>query len=207
MTGGFGRDRSLGGSRTRTGTNPTGKQELHDRLGAPEGVLDEAVELYEQVSGSETVAPHTDALPVAVLYITVRQQGIPRTIDEIAAVADVPPRTVYQAARVVSDELDQAIPPAEPEMYISRLAEEFDLPTAVEKDALQILAAARETGYHAGRDPAGLAAGAVYATLDEREDGPELTQRQLCQVTDSHTRTVRQSYRALKDIAAGADEE
>lgn len=183
------------------GESPTGKRRLSERLGAPEEVFEDAVDLYEEVSGSETVAPHADVLPIAVIYIAVRQRGVARTIDEIASVADVSTRRVYQAARLVSDELDQAIPPAEPEMYVSRLAEEFELPPEIERRARDGLDDARRAGYHAGRDPAALAAAAVYAILLEH-GGPDVTQRDLCRATDSHPRTVRESYRELREFAA-----
>lgn len=177
------------------GPNPTQKRRLGDQLDISEEVLADAVELYQQFRESDVEVAHEEELPVAVLYIAVRQNGVPRQIDELAAVANVSARRLYRTARVVSDTLQQGIPPTEPELYVGRLADHFDITPETEEVALDVLAQAKADGYHIGRKPAGVAAAALYAAAEA--DRTELTQRALSEATGVHIRTVRENYKEL----------
>ncbi|MFC7059740.1 hypothetical protein [Halovenus salina] len=176
-------------------TSPTQKRRLGEQLDVSEEVLADAVELYQQFRESDAEVVHEEELPVAVLYIAVRQNGVPRQIDELAAVADVSARHLYRTARVVSDTLQQGIPPTEPELYVGRLADHFDISPETEGNALDVLARAKADGYHIGRKPAGVAAAALYAAAEA--DRTEITQRALSEATGVHIRTVRENYKEL----------
>lgn len=178
-------------------TNPTQKRRLGERLDVSEEVLRDAIEFYQTFLNSESESAHEEMLPIAVLYIAVRQNGVPRQIDELADVADVPARHLYRTARDVSDTLHQGIPPTEPELYIGRLADEFDVATETEEAALRILTAAKADGYHVGRKPAGVAAAALYSATDAKESRTDITQRSLSEATGVHIRTIRQNYKEL----------
>jgi transcription initiation factor TFIIB len=182
--------------------NPTQKRQLQERLDVSEAVLQDAVSLYRQLDHEE-LDDHLDgSLPIAVLYVAIRQHGIARNIDEIAAVADVTPRTLYRTARLVSDRLGTGIPPVEPERYLVRLTDRFDLDTAVESEAFRVLASAKSEEYHAGRKPAGVAAAALYTALDIHHQNPRLSQRELCEATGVHERTLREHYKQIRALVS-----
>lgn len=181
--------------------NPTGKRQLQERLDLPDAVVQAAVDLYESLPEPET-AQYADTLPIAVLYITVRQHGIPRRIDEMAEVAAVSPPKLYRTARFVSDTIDEGIPPAEPEMYVTRLVDEFGITAESEQDALEMLAAAKRADYHVGRNPAGMAASALYAVTARRDDGSTVTQRTLSEKAGVRKKTIRRHYRQMCKLAS-----
>lgn len=180
--------------------NPTQKRQLKERLDVSEAVLQDAVEWYQQVATAEGDDVDSDVLPIAVLYIAIRQHGVPRNIDEVAATANVSPRTLYRTARAVGERLGQGIPPADPEIYIGRIADEFDVPPAAETTALRILSAAKAAGQHSGRNPGAVAAAAIYAALVERGEDSLVSQRELAEVTNVHKRTIRHSYQRMQEL-------
>ncbi|SDJ72374.1 transcription initiation factor TFIIB [Halovenus aranensis] len=182
-------------------TNPTQKRRLQQRLDVSEEVLADAVELYQTFRDSDAEVVHDRALPIAVLYIAIRQNGVPRQIDELAEVANVSPRRLYRTARAVGDTLHQGIPPSEPELYVGRLADQFDVASETETAALRVLATAKTDGYHVGRKPAGVAAAALYAVAVAEDERPDITQRALSEAAGVHIKTVRENYKELPSMS------
>lgn len=181
--------------------SPTGKRQLQERLDVSEAVVEDAVSHYRTLDHEAFDDHLADALPIAVLYVAIRQHGVARNIEEIAAVADATPRKLYRTARLVSDQLGKGIPPVEPERYLVRLTDRFDLEEAVESEAFRVLSAAKSEEYHAGRKPAGLAAAALYTALDIHDQNPRVSQRELCEATGVHERTLREHYKQMQQFA------
>lgn len=182
----------------QSGRNPTQKRRLKERLDVSEPVLEDAISLYREFLDADVDIHYEETLPIAVLYIAVRQHGTPRQIDEMAAAAEVNPRHLYRAARLVSDTLDQGIPPTEPEIYVVRLADTFELCPDAEAATLDVLSEAKTRGYHIGRKPAGLAAAALYTVTSCEDSYPDVTQRELSRETGVYIRTIRQSYHRMR---------
>lgn len=180
--------------------SPTRKLRLQQRLDVSDAVLGDAVDLYDRVEEADLRGVDTDAVPIAVVYITIRQRGVARNIEEMAAAADVSTTELYRTARAITDRLDRGIPPAEPELYVGRLADEVGVSGAVERRTLEILTVADEAGLYSGRNPEGLAAAAIYTALAEVEDDPSVSQRELSDATSVGTVTIRNSYQAMADL-------
>ena len=186
-------------------TNPTQKTRLSERLDVSDEVLEDAVELYEQVQEVDTRGHPTEAIPIAVLYIAIRQQGVARNIEEVADAANVSAPELYRTARFVGDVLHQGIPPAEPELYVGRLVDETGLSTATEEFALEVLSETKSNDYHSGRNPEGLAAAALYTAIVEGDVDEDVTQRELGDATSVNTVTNRQNYQHMCEMLADDD--
>lgn len=182
--------------------NPTQKRQLKDRLDVSETVLKDAVEWYQQVATADISDVDEDVLPIAVLYIAIRQHGVPRNIDEVAEVAHVSTRKLYRTARTVGKHLEQGIPPADPEIYVGRIADEFDVPVEAEQVALRTLSAAKAAGHHSGRNPEAVAAAAVYVGAIETGNNELVSQRELSETTSVHKRTIRKSYKRMQELGS-----
>jgi transcription initiation factor TFIIB len=193
-------DRTDAEQGTETATNPTQKTRLSDRLDVSDEVLDEAVELYRQVQETDTRGHSSEAIPIAVIYIAIRQHGVARNIEEVADAANVSAPELYRTARFVGDILHQGIPPAEPELYVGRLADETELSTATEEFALDIISRSKTQDYHSGRNPEGLAAAALYTAIVEGDVEEDVTQRELSDATNVNTVTIRRNYQQLSDL-------
>lgn len=183
-----------------SGTSPTQKTRLSERLDVSEEVLDEAVDLYEQVQEADTRGHPAEAIPIAVIYIAIRQHGVARNIEEVAEAANVSAPELYRTARFVGDILHQGIPPAEPELYVGRLADETGLSTATEEFALDIISRSKSEDFHSGRNPEGLAAAALYTAIVEGDVDEDVTQRELGEATNVNTVTIRRNYQQLCDL-------
>lgn len=187
--------------------SPTEKVRLHEQLDLSEEVLADAIELYEEVSEADTRKYSEAALPVAALYIAIREHGVARNIDEVAEAAGIEPTELYRTAQFACTVLGTGIPPADSEIYVARLAEETGLDPVLEERAFRLLSAAKAAGYHSGRKPEGLAAAAINAAIVDADRDSAVTQQQLVEITDVTVNTIRRGYKEMLDIAAERESE
>lgn len=194
-------------TRTQTGaspdeehTSPTQKTRLKDRLDVSDDVLETALGLYDQVEEVDMRGHDSALVPIAVIYIAIRQHGVARSITEVADAADVSTSDLYRTATAVGDVLDQHIPPMEPERYVGRIADDVGVSEETIEPALRALSRAKAAGYHSGRKPEGLAAAAIYTAIVETETDLDVTQHDLARTTSVSTETIRRSYHQMREL-------
>ena len=141
-----------------------------------------------------------EAFASACLYAACRIDGHPRTFGEIAAVSKVARDRIRNGYTVLNRELELPVPPADPTQYLPQIASAVGAGTTIERKARHILDAADETRVTSGKNPSGVAAGALY--LAGQETGALLTQGELAEVADVSAATVRARYHELKRLQA-----
>ena len=139
-----------------------------------------------------------EAFASACLYAACRIDGHPRTFDEIAAVSKVACDRIRNGYTVLNRELELPVPPADPTQYLPQIASAVGAGTMTEREARRILDAADETQVTLGKNPSGVAAGALY--LVGQETGVLFTQGELAEVADVSAATVRARYHELKRL-------
>ncbi len=178
---------------------------LADVLGLPESVLEEASRLYEKALDQEIVkGRRIEAIASALIYIVARNQGIPRTMSEIAEEGGVSERELGKNYRYVARELDLRIVPVNPEDFIPRFAEQLGLPGKVQASARQIIRDASEENLLAGRSPDSIVAAALY--LAARIAGKEVSQKDVADTVGVTEVTIRKGYHNLAE-GLGLDEQ
>ncbi|VVB65548.1 Transcription initiation factor IIB [Candidatus Gugararchaeum adminiculabundum] len=132
----------------------------------------------------------------ASIYATCRMHGIPRTLDEISAIAGIEKKEIGRAYRFIARELDLDVPLTDPSHYVPKFVSALNLSGKVQERALLLLKKALKKGLISGRGPTGVSAAAVYiasATVGERR-----TQKEVADVAGVTEVTIRNRYRELK---------
>jgi transcription initiation factor TFIIB len=146
-----------------------------------------------------------ESMAAGSVYAACRCAGLPRSADEIGAVARVGTSKVLHAYRVLNDGLNLPAPPQTPRDFVPRYAADLDVDTRVRKRALDLAERAIETGVANGRKPSGVAAACLYQA--SREVGPARTQAAVADVAGVTPVTVRTGWKALLDaITLGRDD-
>lgn len=172
-------------------------------LGLPTSVRETASVIYRRALAENLLIGRSiEGIATSALYAAARQEGIPRTLDEITTVARVERQRIARAYRVISEELNLGIEPADPTAYLPRFASELECSETVHRQAHDLLETVSGTTYTSGKHPAGLAAAALYASACL--SGEKLTQREISNVADITRMTIRTHYQALID-QYGAD--
>ena len=128
----------------------------------------------------------------AALYAACREAQIPRTLKEVATVANIRKKDLARSYRLLLKELDMRMPVADPAKSITKVASK----AGTRRRALEILSRARQTGLSAGKDPAGLAASALYVASVLA--GERTTQRDIAMAAGVTEVTIRNRYKNLR---------
>jgi transcription initiation factor TFIIB len=175
---------------------------MSSALAVPESVRESASVLYRRALESDLLPGRSiEAMATAALYAAARRDGVPRPVDEVAAVSRVDRLEFLRAYRYLVRELGLAVAPTDPEAYLGRMVSRLDVSTETARQARELVRAATAEGVHSGRNPVGIAASAVYAA--GRLTNADLTQSQVAEAAGVTEMTIRNRYGELLEAAAG----
>jgi len=173
-------------------------------LGLPDDVRETASVIYRRALSEDLLPGRSiEGVATASLYAAARQAGTPRSLDELAAVSRVDAMEFKRAYRYVVRELNLEIEPADPVQYVPRFASELEMSDEGERNARELLDAAKENGLHSGKSPVGLAAAAVYAASMLANE--KVTQNTVSEVANVSEVTIRNRYKELLENADQAE--
>jgi transcription initiation factor TFIIB len=171
-------------------------ERLRSAMGIPRPCVEQALEIYRQALEKELVRGRSvEAMAAAALYMACRMMKMPRPLDELVRYTKASRREVARCYRLLLRELNVKVPISDPVLYISRIAEQLKLSGEVVKTAIEILQKAKRAGITAGKDPAGLAAAAVY--IASLMHGDNRTQKDFAVAAGVTEVTVRNRYKEL----------
>lgn len=170
-------------------------------LGLQEVIRESAALLYRKCVEKGLIrGRQIESVVSAVIYAVCRQYGVPRTLDEISAIAEIPKKEIGRTFRLISQELNLKIPLTNPQFYITRFVTALKLSGETQKKAQEILEQAIAKGLVSGRGPMGVAAAAVY--IASVLVGERRTQKEVADVAGVTEVTIRNRYRELKKALA-----
>ncbi|MEM2136907.1 MAG: transcription initiation factor IIB [Candidatus Methanomethylicia archaeon] len=166
------------------------------QLSLPKSIKEEAAVIYRKAVGRGLVRGRSiEAVMAASIYAACRTQKLPRTLEEIAKYNRSGRKDVARCYRLILKEIGVRIPLADAETFIPRIASELNLGGSIQSKATEIVRKAKGMAITAGKDPAGLAAAAIYiAALLENE---RRTQKEIAHAAKVTEVTVRNRYKEL----------
>ena len=171
-------------------------ERLSSQLGLPKRVKDRALEIYRKALESGLVRGRSiESVVAASIYAACRELRIPRTLDEIARYTRAGRKDVARCYRLLVREAAIKIPLPNPIDFVPRIGELLGLSGNTIRKAIEILQRAKEAGLTAGKDPAGLAAAAIY--IAALLTGEVRTQKEVAQAAQVTEVTVRNRYKEL----------
>ncbi|MFA6048531.1 MAG: transcription initiation factor IIB [Candidatus Micrarchaeia archaeon] len=166
-------------------------------LGLQENVRESSALLYRKCVEKGLIrGRQIESVVSAVIYAICRQYGIPRTLDEIANVAEIPKKEIGRTYRLITQELELKVPLTNPRFYITRFITSLKLSGQTQEKAIDILDQALAKGLISGRGPMGVAAASVY--IASVLTGERRTQKEVADVAGVTEVTIRNRYRELK---------
>jgi transcription initiation factor TFIIIB Brf1 subunit/transcription initiation factor TFIIB len=174
---------------------------LSDRMHIPPSVKRNAENIYRRAANKGLLKGRkVSNLLAAAIYVSCRQNHVPRTTRAIAKYLDgVSKKDLDRCCRLLVFELELKMPNSDPTIYISQLAGETGISEVPQGLAAKMLKQARR---HCliGKDPVGLAAAALYLALTGTNG--KTTQKELAEAGGITDFTVRKSCQVLKAAIA-----
>jgi len=171
---------------------------MSSSLNLPKNILETASVIYRKAVKRRLIRGRSiQGVTAAALYMSCRQCGVARTLDEIAHVSTVNKKEIGRSYRFMVKELETFVPPSTPSYYISRFSNQLGLAGKVETIALRALQVAGRMRLTSGRGPTGIAAAATY--IASVLAGEKRTQREIAEIANVTEVTIRNRYKELLD--------
>lgn len=180
-------------------------QRLQKRLGIPDTVAEDALRIYTQtVKKKLTMGRSIDTLLSASIFAALRIHGIPRTVEEITKVAQIPKKKVIKSYRLILMEilpqLNLKVQHFSADRYVDKFNDELGLSMKVRNIAVKLILSAKERGFNtAGKDPKGIAAAAIY--LGSKICNENRTQKEISKLAMVTEVTLRMRVKDLQKFA------
>ncbi|RLE63046.1 MAG: transcription initiation factor IIB, partial [Thermoprotei archaeon] len=171
-------------------------ERIGSQLGLPKNVLERALEVYRRALETGLVRGRSiESVVAAAIYAACREMKRPRTIDEIARYTRAGRKDVARCYRLLLRKSVVTVPLSDPSDFIPRVGSTLKLSATTIRKAIDIIQRARKQSITAGKDPAGLAAAAIY--IASLLSGEVRTQKEIAQAAQVTEVTVRNRYKEL----------
>ncbi|WP_101297720.1 transcription initiation factor IIB [Halegenticoccus soli] len=168
-------------------------ERMSSALGVPRSVREVASVIYRRALDEDLIRGRSiEGMATSALYAACRQEGIPRSLDEVAEVSRIEKRDIGRTYRYVSQELGLELCPVDPKQFLPRFCSELELDEEVQAKAREVLDIATEEGLLSGKSPTGCAAAAIYTAsmlCNEKR-----TQKEVSDVAQVTMVTIRNRY-------------
>ncbi len=179
-------------------------ERMSSALGVPRSVREVASVMYRRALSEDLIRGRSiEGVSTAALYAACRQEGIPRSLDEMTEVSRVGTKEIGRTYRYLSHELELEMRPVDPKKYIPRFSSQLDVSEKVRSKANEIIDESAEQGLLSGRSPTGLAAAAIYSAAmicDEKK-----TQKEVSDVAQVTEVTIRNRYQEQLEVMWSSD--
>ncbi len=180
-------------------------QRLISYLHLSRAVHEKVANLYQQaVSKGLVRGRSTESIISALLYVTCREEGAPRTLDEISKASGIDKKDIGKTYRYIARKLSIRILPAKAQDYVPRFGSLLNLSEKVQVTAVEVLNNASKHDVTSGKGPIGVAAAALYIAAVLQ--GEKKTQREVADIIGVTEVTIRNRYKEMID-ALGIKEE
>jgi transcription initiation factor TFIIB len=172
-------------------------ERLSSQLGLKRSVNELAAMLYRKLIVKKLLRSRSiDALAAASIYAALRLRQIPRSLKEIGHHTHVDWKAIGRYYRLLVQKLKLRLPVPDPMNYVPKLITKLELPGTMQEVALDVIRDAKNHGrLLTGRDPRGIAAGALYITSILTDN--RVTQREIAAAAGVTEVTVRNRYKEL----------
>ena len=171
-------------------------ERLSGKLHVPSSVQETAALIYRKALNKDLVRGRSiSAVMAAALYAACRYTKTPKTLNEIAKASPRYRKEISRCYRLLVRRLKVQMPIDKPEDYVAKIAENAGVSGGVQGLAIQILQEARHRHMAIGKDPSGLAAGALYVACQLRNE--KVSQGLLAQAAKVTEVTIRKRKREL----------
>jgi len=136
-----------------------------------------------------------ETLALATIYIACKIKKKPMKINKILEIVSIEKGKISRYSSTLIRELNLKVLPSDPEDYIESISGELGILRETQIKALEILS---NTNNQAGKDPSGLAGGALYLAGILNSD--KKTQEQMAEAAGVSEVTIRTRYKELKNF-------
>ena len=170
---------------------------LKDKLSLTPSIVEKTAYTYRKVQEDGLIRGRTiGAVLVACLYITCREQGVSRTIDELAEASNIRKKAIAKIYRDIVFHLNRKMPQVNCFQCIDKIANKIELNEITTRHARDLMKKVLEQEFSAGKDPMGFAGAVLYVSL--QMEGKTVRQIDIADAAGVTEVTIRNRAKELK---------
>ena len=170
---------------------------LKDKLSLTPSIVEKTAYTYRKVQEDGLIRGRTiGAVLVACLYITCREQGVSRTIDELAEASNIRRKAIAKIYRDIVFHLERKIPQVNCFQCIDKIANKIEVNEITTRHARDLMKKVLEQEFSAGKDPMGFAGAVLYVSL--QMEGKTVRQIDIAEAAGVTEVTIRNRAKELK---------
>jgi transcription initiation factor TFIIB len=172
---------------------------IKDKLSLNDALIEKSAYNYRKALDRRIIKGRSiRALVVASVYAACRELNIPRTLDEIAEIANTDSIFAGKCYRLLVRHLKLHLPVIDSNVYLAKIANKAKVSEKTYRRALEMLTTIKENPISHGKDPNALAVAVLYAAcLKESE---KVSQAQIAVAGDTSIVTLRKRFQDVKKI-------
>lgn len=136
---------------------------LKGKLSLPQATIEKAAYIYRKVQEMGMIKGRTiNAALGASIYISCREAGITRSLNDIAVISNTSYKELARTYRLIVLNLDLKVPMIDPIKCVAKLANKLGISEMTKRYAIDYMKVISKSGVSAGKDPMGLAGAVIY---------------------------------------------
>jgi transcription initiation factor TFIIB len=172
---------------------------VKDKLSLNDALLEKSAYFYRKALDKRIIKGRSiRALVVASVYAACREMNVPRTLDEIAEIANADSIFAGKCYRLLLRHLKLHLPVVNSNVYLSKIANSARVSEKAYRRALQMLSTIKENEISYGKDPNALAVATLYAAC--LKEGEKVSQAQIAIAGNTSIVTLRKRFQDVKNI-------
>ncbi|MDE1724526.1 MAG: transcription initiation factor IIB [Thaumarchaeota archaeon] len=170
---------------------------VQTKLELSDAVIERAAYLYRKALTKNIIRGRTiTGMVLSALYVACRESGVPRTLQDISTAGNISFKNLSRHYRVFVKALDVHVDSLNPAELVSKIGTLVSLSEKAKRDALEIIASAKQKGLTDGKNPISLAATALFLSGTVNEE--HVTQDKIAKASGVSTVTIRNITKILR---------
>ena len=170
---------------------------MKTKLNVPDSVVENAAYIYRKIVDSKLTRGRTmSSLVAASLYAACRENGIPRTLDDVAGAGNLERRILSRDLRTVTEKLGMSLGQYDIASFVSKISNNMGLKEKTKRDAFDILRRCEDSRITAGKHPVAQAAASLYIACIR--NGERVSQRRFATESGVSDVTIRNRAALIK---------
>lgn len=166
---------------------------IKDKLSLSDPVTEKSAYYYRKVLDLNVIKGRSiKGFVVACVYTACREMNVPRTIDEIAKVADADNRFAGKCYRLLVRYLNLRLPPSDIVSHLASIANNAQVSERTLRKAIEMMSTIKENHISSGKVPNALAVAVLYAACVDQ--GERVKQTAIASAGKTSMVTLRKRF-------------
>ena len=172
---------------------------IKDKLSLSNTIVEKSAYYYRKILDQNLIKGRSiKGFVVACVYVSCREMNIPRTIEEVAEIADADKIFAGKCYRLMVRKLKIRLPSIDSSSHLARIANNAGISERTFRHAIQMMSMIKDDPVSFGKDPCAIAVAVLYGACLEK--GEKTSQSRISLAGNVSVVTLRKRFLDIKKI-------